>query len=1152
MLARSPNGGLVSEKDEKMNRCDGRKRNDGDVEFAWETAKENVQPLRGGRDGRALNDAVLREARAGMRGEGDDDDAEKAALWARATTGTSDDALGDWCALIKHVERKYPTGNGREREVVPALERCARELQDEARYKEDARYLRVWIKYADCCAEPGDIFKFLRAKEIGQRQALYYEAYGAFLEIRHAYGAANEQYERGIEMRAEPLDRLRASYASFQHRMVRRTQKRVESGEIDEDQGEEIARSFGDTLKTRSRTGGAVSSRRGAAQPEAPRGLSGPSRGALAEPSTSNAQEGGLEIYDDAENGAPTPGANTETARWENLGSYREMRKENSAQATSWNGQRATQSKRKVTVPSDEITVYEDTECLKASDVKAATARGSSRGQGSLRQRADGKVDLSRDPMLYHKSGAPVPPLAPGERPKTLYRAFKPADLRSADGEEMCYEELRAAAWVRANGPTRRPRAFPGPIIEPAEGDHEMDMDIEDDDMNVHEDASALPQLATRSTGDRAGTLAQTASDTKDEEFVSKRSYVAPPLPVGSRSGSCASEPSEARSKTADPAENSPKAKRPTLENKKVSAGARWTADEGGTRSAIQDPTMTICTKEAWGDIMSMFSDSVAPSDGGYDADLSADDAARTKKGVASAPAPTPTPAEDSGGLCVREDTCVLSKEMLAARLAESRRPVVLREPNDNGLFVREDTVAIPKNLTSLSIREDTECIPNFASMVTTPGSAAPAPHSARRVKGLKSTPTAGLRETTPKNASTAKKRPALAQLQLINPFNEQAMDEHLTSLALSAETDVHIDNKSCSALTLADAAKCVSKGGKRAAAGVAVTLGDISYVFKGRIGEGAHAEVYEAELESKARTSSEGDVGAYALKVQEARYAKWEFVVARRLLERLPAEASAAVNWAQPTALHLLGGRDLAGEDATMGVLVMPFGEHGTLQDVLNSYLCEGKQMHETLVMYYAVELLRLVEWIHGAGIVHADLKPDNLLLRNGGDDWCDWAPHRPGSWAEKGLALIDYGRAIDLLMFPEEAAFVGDAGAEAFRCVEMMQGKPWTYQADCYAIASTIHCLLYGSYMEVELTPGTTNTYRQRQPLRRYWKTELWEVIFDRLLNQPTDSTPPPLGSLRSLLEEQMRGEGQNIRKLLMHQTIDMYQQIRDGKVK
>ena len=1126
---------------------------DGDVSFAWELSKENVQPVRGGRDGRALCDAVASSegGRIGGKEEGEAS-AERDALWAAATRAGSADALGDWCALIKWTERKYATGNGRERELMPVLERCARELQGEERYKEDARYLRVWIKYADCCAEPGDIFKFLRANEIGQRQALYYEAYAAFLEIRQAYGAANEQYERGIEMRAEPLDRLRASYASFQHRMVRRTQKRVESGEIDEEQGEEIARSFGDTLKSRPRSGGAVSSRRGvpaSAQRETPRGLSGTSRGLTVEQPSNAGATNGLEIYEDSENGAPTPGENA--ARWNNLGTYRDARKENSAQATSWAGQRATQSKRKVTVPSDEIDVYEDTECLKASDVKAATAMDlRTAGAGSLRQRADGEADLSRNPMLYHKSGAPMPPLAPGERPKTLYREFKPSQLRSSDGEELSYEEIRAAAWMRVNGPLRRPSASAEPIIKPTAPTHEMDMDIDEDEDECIENESLLPQPATRSTRDRAGTLAEKPSNAKEQEIVSKRTYVAPPVPVGSGSGSCASEPSEGRS-VVENRGRSPQAKRVQLENNKVSAGARWTADEGGTRPVNHEPTMTICTKEAWGDIMSMFSDSVAAGDGGYDGDLSAGNARPKDRAAAPAATPRAEPKEDSGGLCVREDTCVLSKELLAARIAESRRPAALKEVEDGGLFVREDTVAIPSNLGGLSIREDTECIPNFAAMAMTPASVAAPSHAARRPT-LKSTPTAGLRESTPKMASTAKKRPALAPLQLVNPFNVAALDEHLSSLALAAEMDVLVDVSSTSVITLAEAAKCVSKGGKRAAAGVGVTLGGVSYVFKGRIGEGAHAEVYEAELESTARMSSDEDVGAYAVKVQESRYAKWEFVIARRLLERLPPEASAAVAWAQPTALHLLGGRDRAGEDATMGVLVMPFGEHGTLQDVLNSYLRDGKQMHETLVMYYAVELLRLVEWIHGAGIVHADLKPDNLLLRNGGDDWCDWAPHRPGSWAEKGLALIDYGRAIDLLMYPEEAAFIGDAGAEAFRCVEMQQGKPWTYQADCYAIASTIHCLLYGAYMEVELTPGTMNTYRQRQPLRRYWKTELWEVIFDRLLNQATESTPPPLGSLRSLLEEQMRGEGQNIRKLLMHQTIDMYQQIRDGKVK
>ena len=44
------------------------------------------------------------------------------------------------------------------------------------------------------------------------------------------------------------------------------------------------------------------------------------------------------------------------------------------------------------------------------------------------------------------------------------------------------------------------------------------------------------------------------------------------------------------------------------------------------------------------------------------------------------------------------------------------------------------------------------------------------------------------------------------------------------------------------------------------------------------------------------------------------------------------------------------------------------------------------------------------------------------------------------------------------------------GDSGTDSFRCVEMREGRPWVWQADAYGVAATVHCLLYGRYMEVE----------------------------------------------------------------------------------
>ena len=47
------------------------------------------------------------------------------------------------------------------------------------------------------------------------------------------------------------------------------------------------------------------------------------------------------------------------------------------------------------------------------------------------------------------------------------------------------------------------------------------------------------------------------------------------------------------------------------------------------------------------------------------------------------------------------------------------------------------------------------------------------------------------------------------------------------------------------------------------------------------------------------------------------------------------------------------------------------------------------------------------------------------------------------------RGLCLIDFGRAIDTQVFPEGTMFSGSSETEGFLCTQMLEGRPWKWQA-------------------------------------------------------------------------------------------------------
>ena len=402
----------------------------------------------------------------------------------------------------------------------------------------------------------------------------------------------------------------------------------------------------------------------------------------------------------------------------------------------------------------------------------------------------------------------------------------------------------------------------------------------------------------------------------------------------------------------------------------------------------------------------------------------------------------------------------------------------------------------------------------------------------------------------------------------LVDPFDKDAFEARVAQARASFDLSdsrvrAHAGAAALAALERATKAKGArparaGSGGGGGGGSVQLVLGDEAFHLIGAACAGADAVVFEGERfatdDANAADAADDSRGAFALKVQRASLATWEWVVSERLAERIPAWA--APGFVRLSALHLVGGEGsgaAAAASARVGVAAMPFGEHGTLQDALNSYLRVGERMDEVLVMYYAIELLRVVESLHAAGFLHADIKPDNVLLRNGGDAWRNWAGRRPGCWREKGVALIDFGCAVDLSQFDPRVAFVGDVRTEGFRCAEMVEGRPWTFQCDTHQVAATVHALLHGKYMRVAKGPVG---YVPAEPLKRYWRRDLWTSFFAQLLNAPTRALddPPPLGRLRRAFEDYLETEGfgPKIRECLMRQTVAMYDQAKAAEAR
>lgn len=294
--------------------------------------------------------------------------------------------------------------------------------------------------------------------------------------------------------------------------------------------------------------------------------------------------------------------------------------------------------------------------------------------------------------------------------------------------------------------------------------------------------------------------------------------------------------------------------------------------------------------------------------------------------------------------------------------------------------------------------------------------------------------------------------------------------------------------------------------------------LAGTRYEIHHKLGEGGFGAVFLAvdqaaqaqmdDMESDDEDDVDENAALLAVKVERPA-SLWEAVVLDRLRMRInPALLPSVV---RPRGLYAFTDESY---------LLLDYSSQGTLLDVVNKATVLGVAVdgltvpEEIMALFFTVELLKLVEGLHAADIIHGDLKIDNCLVRLEPTSASGWSTQYDrnggGGWKHKGVRLIDFGRAADFTLFPagRDQTFVADWKTDERDCVEMREGRPWSYETDYFGLASICYCLLFGKYIGTEAVETDAGLrYKIDAPLKRVsvrCQLSLQSVLADGLVEQ------------------------------------------------
>jgi serine/threonine protein kinase len=1000
---------------------------------------------------------------------------------------------------------------GKKGEFAAILNECVQKCAD---LKEDYRYVKVCAEFAEFCKNPLEFLAWMERSSIGVRYSIFWETKARLLEeMARDTAGADAAFAEGIRRTAQPVDRLHAKRREMQARVAARLTHPVEGQQEEEEQEKRMA------LGSLAKVGMVRSTRAGPGQLK----IDGPVAATFRRDLTV------YEGSEEREESSSVPGRD-----WIDYGSERESVKENKDVAKQWSRTTLPQQAPK-SGPSQRpaFAIFDDVKGVE-EDVPVSIA-------SAVKKPAVVTINAKAKASVMQAGPAPPSPVSKKDGKKAFRAGFNENALME---ETLTFEELRAMQWfdaVRAEEEMRVRIKLEAEERHRHEEEARQRMRREADERQRLEQARQEEEMRQRFK--RESEERQRREEAEQEEI--RRAQVELQRAVREKN----------RQQAPSTMQMSFAVDNVAMDTMNYEALVRNSAKTGqmdmldDLRNVYADTVdfarrvggdiaqPTINTRAVMEEVERMFNENVV-----FDDDSIPAGPVSSRSFVSVAPPPG-FAGSSKGQFDIYEDEDSLESfraSMNASAAISTAAPSAA--PSAASFHLMEDSfvVPLPKPAVGKSAKIEVfqdevpqkivskpalksakfEIFNDEPAQKTAPKSVIKSaklevfddePVQKTLVKSVapKSTKLEVFEENAP---SKSVSKPAIKKFEI---FEDAGLQKSVVPVLANGPVDPWA-SMSLSANKISSLSGFHDHGPSKPRFeddGKYFWLGEAVYDLL-QIGGGVSSNVFRGEDVSGSEEDS-----LCAIKIFKPANS-WEFYIISQLQTRCQKEQLRHFP-------RVLSYHHFAGQSA----LLTCFNENGTVANLMDAWKSSQDGVPEELCVFYAVELLRVVEALHTARVLHNDITPENVLLSHDASNMPD----------KQSLQLIDFSCAIDLTEFGGQAVFTG-AGRCSVMCPQMRREESWTFQQDYFGIVNFCHLLIFG-------TPLASSGDVSK--MKNGWQTVMWEEFFGSLLKQgPTlpagkfEESAATLKRIRIKLETYRLQISNILQKLLSRQAILLFE--------